>query len=236
MKPKLLITLGDSWTMGQGTDNPREDGWPPFLGKTLGFDKLLNFGKAGASNSGQVKLFYDYINENDLSGYDVLVIFLMTVPTRFSFYIDGKVKNYLIDYNPSDIQMGYIKEIQDIEIDSTLEQVFFIRSLEQLCINKGFDLLLTTWTDNFSAFFNLYGSTTRHLFKRPMKLLPPKNKELTYYAPCSHPNKKGYEWMGNEMIQGIKENHSRWYSDKPNPNIEMEWLGDYQINLQSTII
>jgi len=76
-------------------------------------------------------------------------------------------------------------------------------------------------------FFSLYKNTKRHLFPSIRILLPPRNKELTYYSPCFHPNELGYEWMSDEIVKGIKQKHPKWYSESPNPNIEMEWLGDY---------
>lgn len=260
MKPKLLITLGCSWTEGVGCyeeefknikdysdeldyyvnsyDRFHNYGWPKLLGKKLGFDKVINFGKGGSSNSRQSKVFYDYMYEHDLSNYDVLVIFLMTIPHRFSFYIDGRIRDYTIsDREPYLIEKGYIEELVDLHRDSTLEQVYAVRTIEQLCENKNFDFLITSWVDNIELFLSLYNNSKRHLFPIIRILLPPKDKEWTYYAPCSHPNELGYEWMSNEMVKGIKQKHPNWYSETPNPNIEMEWLGDYErFSLKNNLI
>jgi hypothetical protein len=228
-RKKLLITLGCSWTEGQGCQIPYQDNWPIQLGKKLGFDKVYNFGKRGGSHSGQVKLLYDYLSKHNLDNYHVLVIFLMTEPTRFSFYINHTIQNYMIkgywDIEP--IEKGYLETIEDLEVDPTLEQVFYIRTLESLCLNNNFDLLVTTWADNYKIFFDIYQNPKINLFSTIRKLVPPKDENWTYFAPCSHPNELGYEWIANEMYNGIKEKHSKWYSDVSNPNIQYEWLGEY---------
>ena len=96
MKPKLLITLGCSWTEGVGCYVPsvyynastavtfndiepliskyhdknkknfHEFGWPNRLGKKLAFDKVINLGVGGSSNSTAVKIIYEFIEQNDI--------------------------------------------------------------------------------------------------------------------------------------------------------------------------
>ena len=82
MKPKLLITLGCSYTSGIGTSDPYHHMWSRQLGIKLGFDKLINLGKAGASNSGCIKKFNEMVNNFPLNEYDILVIFLFFIFTR----------------------------------------------------------------------------------------------------------------------------------------------------------
>ena len=232
MKPKLLITLGCSWTEGIGTKDPIKSSWPRKLGELLGFDKVINLGKAGSSNSGQIKLFYEYLYSNSFSEYEVLVLFYMTEPSRFSFYSEGEIKNFMItqDWNLHPLEREYLNIVNDIEIDPTLEQVFYTRTLEQSCKTNNFDLIVTSWVGVYHLFFKLYGNNKINLFRNPSPVLPPIDKDITYYAPCSHPNEKGYEWIANEMVKGIKENHSKWYNPTPNHRIEYITLDDINLN------
>jgi hypothetical protein len=259
MKPKLLITVGDSWTEGVGcynnetphlntsfdsnfTKNLREtmvfeekyqknfhkQGWPNRVGKKLGFDKVINLGFGGASNSSCVKSFYNFLDDNHLDDYDVLVFWLMTEPFRFSFYIGGELQDYLPNTEiKNDFCDEYIKEIKDIEKDPISEQIFYIKVLESVCELRGFDLILSSWSRTLPALMKLYPSE-KYLFKNPINLRPPYIKSKTgefliYHSFCKHPNEDGYEWMSNKIVSGIKENHSKWYSDIPNENLEWEW-------------
>lgn len=237
MKKRLLITLGCSWTEGHGASSRHEFGWPKLLGTKLGFDKIYNFGKGGDSNSGQVKRFYEYIYYNDLSQYEVLVIFMMTDPARFSFYVESKVESYLVNTNNlNEMERAYLNTIPNVDIDPTLEQLFYVRTLEQVCNSKNFSLLLCTWVSNYDAFFNLYKTPNNQLFPRIQRVFPPRDKfnsKFIYFAPCGHPNNLGYEWITNEMYNAMKLKHSKWCGVS-NPNIEYEFYGEMKREWHST--
>jgi hypothetical protein len=259
MKPKLLITLGCSWTKGVGCyktevnyntnkllsneeienlnyihyqqsyDNFHEFGWPNRLGRKLGFDKVVNLGMAGGSNSSSVKIIYEYLEREDISKYETLIVWLMTEPTRFSFYSDGVLEDFQISQEIRNPMMyEYLKFIKNIKLDPILEQKFYLKTLENFCKVHDIDLITTSWNEAFVDLFQFYRSKT-YLHKTPKLMMPPFTKNddgyLTNWAYCSHPNKNGYEWIANEMVKGIKENHSKWYSGIQNENIEWEFKG-----------
>ena len=256
MKQKILVTIGDSYTEGVGCYNLHEtswfldtnkrmptnrliefeqkyshvfheQGWPNRVGKKLGFDKVYNIGKGGRSNSSCVKSFYNFTEKNNLSNSDVLVIWMMTDPARISFYINGKLKDYSY-YKGFDSPLGnaYVKELVDIETDPILEQIFYIKTLKNLCELNNFDLIITSWNNTYPKLFELYPDTT-HLFNVPLCLRPPvlisDNERYTYYSFCSHPNELGYDWIANKIVSGIKDNHSKWYNEESKQEIEWEW-------------
>jgi len=237
-KQNLLITLGCSWTEGVGiyeslnvTDTTKDKdlfhrlGWPNRVGETLGFDKVVNLGYGGASNSSQVKLFYEYIKKINLNNYNILVIFMMTDPVRFSFFIDKSIKSYTLSNKNQKMMQSYLNEIKDNLWDLLLEQKFYIESLENLCLNKDIYLILTSWNETYMQFRKIHNNKN-HLFKETNEIKPPiKNN----YSFCGHPNANGYEWISKKIIEGIKENHPNWYGKKTNKNLKWEWLGDVNL-------
>lgn len=274
MKPKLLITLGCSWTEGVGCYDPpisydprkelskdeieyqvlnhyaknrnrfHEHGWPNKVGMELGFDKVINLGVGGSSNSAHLKILYEFIEDNDISEYNILIIWLMTEPIRFSFYINGKVKNFqkhYIDFyqTKSKLMDEYINEIEDINLDPILEQKFYLKTLENFCISNNIDLITTSWNPSYRFLFKIYNSNT-YLHKSPRLMKPPikvdENGNLTNYSFCRHPNENGYKWIANEIISGIKKNHPKWYMSIKNPNVECEWNGDPRVNTLKNIL
>jgi hypothetical protein len=225
MKPKLLITLGCSYTSGIGTSDPYHHMWPRQLGIKLGFDKLINLGKAGASNSGCIKKFNEMVNNFPLNEYDILVIFLMTEPSRFSFFIDNEVMDYRANIpkwknpiNDNTLSRAYLEEIKSLQ-DCILEQKFYVDILESMCKLHNMDLILTSWNYSYTDFYKIHKNKNIHLFKTP-KTLFPTNKDLQ--SECGHPNDKGQVWVMNEIVKGIKQNNSKWYSETPNENLDWE--------------
>lgn len=208
--------------------NFHKQGWPNRVGKKLGFDKVYNLGWGGASNSSCVKTFYNFLDEYDLSKHDVLVFWFMTDPLRFSFYNEGILQDYIpgseLDTN---FTLEYLKEIVDIEKDPLLEQIFYIKILENTCQLNGFDLILSSWSKTFPRLMKSYPSS-KYLFSNPIILRPPdikisKDGNLKYYSFCYHPNELGYEWIANKITEGIKKNHTKWYNTNSKEDIEWEW-------------
>jgi len=268
MKPKVLITLGCSFTEGHGCyiepfpyyinisdkeryyieeenrnileknyeqqlENFRKHSWSYFLGKNLGFDRVINLGLCGSSNDAHLKIFFDYLENNKLGYSDVLIIWYMTEPSRFSFYINGKVKSYMpTTKEVTGIEKEYLKEIGNIDSDPILEQKFYIKAMESFCKLNNFDLILTSINPTYKLLHKIY-QTNSYLEPYPFHLQPPRtsidSETLEYYSFCSHPNQKGYMWIADKMAKGIKKYHSKWYSDIPNPNVEYTWQGELEI-------
>jgi hypothetical protein len=270
MKQRVLITLGDSWTEGVGCygieetnlfvdenkrislsrrqefvdrylDNFHKEGWPNRVGKKLGFDKVINLGWGASSNSSDVKSFYNFVRHNDFSDSEVLVIWMMTDPVRFSFYIDSELKDYMYYSGfSSELSKEYINELKDFDKDPILEQIYYIESLKTLCDLNGLDLVLTSWSKTFHLLTRLYQSKN-YLFGTGFFLKPPYDKSddgktYKYHSFCLHPNELGYEWVADKIVDGIKENHSKWYNDTPNENLKWEWKSYRKFDLGNNII
>lgn len=263
MKQKVLIAIGDSWTEGVGSYNPpipynlnnplsdseivniiednfkknidnfHEKSWCNIVGKKLGFDKVFNLGRISASNSENIKILNDFLYDYPVNEYEILVIWLMTEPSRFSFYIDGELKSYQPSFSHSaSLSHEYLKELKKLKLDTLLEQKFYVQMAESLCESKNIDLIITSWHETFPLLFELYKSKnylhSNPKFLQPPNLLTEDGNSHFYYSFCSHPNENGYEWIAEQIINGIKINHTKWYSEKFNNSIESEWRGYFR--------
>lgn len=221
--------------------NFHKEGWPNRVGKKLGFDKVYNLGWGGASNSSCIKTFYNFLDQYNLENNDVLVFWFMTEPLRYSFYNDGELKDYLPNTElDTNFTIEYLKEIKDITRDPILEQIFYIKVLEKTCKLYNFDLILSSWSRTLPTLMNLYPSE-KYLFKTPQLLRPPYLKIgngdfLKYHSFCKHPNEDGYEWISNKIIEGIKENHTKWFSSISNDSLEWDWCPNREGNIPNRSI
>lgn len=167
MKKKLLITLGCSYTEGHGAYDLTKDisvltkefeanmplqrfyenGWPAKLQKKLKYDKLINLGRAGSSNSYAIKKFFEVFNNSNLSEeYDVLVIWFMTFSQRLSFYSGNQLKSVIYNCKTCikedvDLSVAYTNFVKDIDIDPILEQITHIKTIETACKAYNFNFL-----------------------------------------------------------------------------------------------
>lgn len=253
-KKKLLVTMGCSYTEGVGCwdmseipkdvnrtnvwdekyseiyekniNNFHERGWPNKLGKKMGYDKVLNFGLAASSTSGQLKMFMEKHEELlDTEKYDILIVWLLTEPARFSFYSGGSVKSVL-PTEEDEIGSSYLRFVEDITLDPILEQIFYIKTFINVCENNGYGLVITYWEhysgDKLMEIFN----SPYFLYDKPHHLLPTWPYQDPYASPiCFHPNENGYELMSENIYKGIKQNHPKFITVKKSDSFEWEWNG-----------
>tara|TARA_B110000459_G_scaffold196785_1_gene239312 strand:- start:554 stop:1366 length:813 start_codon:yes stop_codon:yes gene_type:complete len=172
-KPKLLISLGCSFTAGLGCysdesiewynsnkdkiNQPeltltllyknrkrfKEEGWPFLLSKKLKFNKLINMGIGGSSTSAQLKRFFENYHVFELEKYDTTIIWLLTNSVRFSKYINGQVEDISINGKNESIANSYHRLATDI--DYTLEQIFTIRCMIEFCKSHNINLYFDSW-------------------------------------------------------------------------------------------
>jgi hypothetical protein len=258
MKKKLLITMGDSVTEGVGcydyskisdtsnlsleeeryqTQRFHTYGWPNRLGKKLNYDKVINIGWAGSGQSAHVKLLFEKIIGKDFSEYDVLIVWLLSEPSRFSFYSYGRISQFLPNMAGKyghELEVAYIKDIGNIEQDSNLETIFYIKCMEQICENNNFNLQITSWHNHsFNYIKQLYNSKyyMKSTNNNPIcSIMKGEYKSKI----CEHPNEKGYEIISQNMFNSIQ---------KYNPNLinqnkvdKFEWIWDGYPNQWNNII
>lgn len=205
-----------------------ELGWPNRLGKKLGFDMVLNLGLRGSSTSGQLKVFVEKYLDTDFSDWEVLIFWHLTESSRFSFYSHGKVRNMTITQESSDasIESGYLKLITDINVDPILEQIFYIKLLEQICENKEYNLLISHGFGDQDPLIKGRYQSKNYLSPYPINLFSLDESQYDeFLSPyCWHPNEFGYELLSQNIYEEIKKNHPK-YINPPKENIEWKWDG-----------
>lgn len=278
MKKKLLITMGCSFTEGEGCwdmsldykgyfgplqqdwpilftqaelDNIfqvnskrfHELGWPNRVGKKLGFDKVINIGLGGVSNSHQVKEFFEkFINTNaiyPLSDYDVTIIWMMTDPSRISFYKNGKneSESHIKLHNEYE---KYIIESDnneyDYKFDFELESLFYFNIMDFVCKSNNFKLYCTSWIMDikygniFSKICNNESFINDNIYRLPNDIKESSEDSAEIFEKhfsnpiCAHPSEHGYEIIANNIVESLLN---------VNPNIKstpmsdkMEWIWD----------
>jgi len=213
-----------------------EHGWPVKVGKMLGYDNLINLGLSGSSTSGQVKLFMEKFSTINFSEYDcVNIIWMLTDPSRFSFYLHYINRDFHPGLGDEGISKEYLKMVDSINFDFTLEQIFYIKVMEQICKGNDIKLLITHWDgDMFDELNKMYNSNsymkTTSSFPIDFSRYPSLRSNL-----CAHPNKLGYEHVATKMVDVIKKFHSNFVVGELNNNMKWKWSGDYIIFKKSTI-
>ena len=251
MKKKLLIALGCSYTEGMGcydfTDFPKHltvysDGvtreqidhqynqfhkksWPVKLGKLLGYDKVLNLGYSGSSQSSNMKIFMQKYRNFDFQEYDVFVLWWIPSSHRFSFYRNGYVYNIIPHSGNTEsdevttLGKHYLNFIVNYPEDCVLETKFYLDLMEDFCKLKNYKLLWVSQDD-------IYLKNTN---KSTWLECPVNNFweqiEDNINPSCSHPNEKGYDIISKLIYNSLKEKHPYLLSETSSSNMEWIWDG-----------
>lgn len=258
MKPKLLITLGCSLTEGVGAydlstipphinrknflnshesnyiykvnkPNFHKKGWPNRLGKKLGYDKILNLGYGGSSTSGNLKLFVERDLYKKYYDWEVLVFWYLPEPTRISFYSGGIIRNLIVKGEDSDIEKNYLKMISDINTDPILEQIFYVKIMEQICNNNNWNFLCCGSIPEMDTLIKEMYKTNSYLTSYPFHPFCAIDKPIPnrWFSPvCGHPNALGYEIIANRIYRKITEHHPHLINQSPPTKWEWEWDGN----------
>jgi hypothetical protein len=215
--------------------NFHNNSWPVKLQKKIKYDKLINLGLGGSSTSGQLKMFVEKFYNTDLSKkYDVLVIWLLTHEARISFYSNymnkdvlphisnetQKVKKFSNEY--VEIGQAYINFVNDITYDSLLEQSFYVKLMDIMCKQKGFNFLFTAMetkqNKKFVEIFSEVFPVESNLYILDnLDIIPKVNeKEKWSLLACGHPNELGYEHISNAFYNLIVK-HKNYLINNTNP-------------------
>ena len=268
MKKKLLITLGCSHTEGLGcwdmsinypvrfNSNHRDygnfthinksnfhaNGWPNKLGKKLGFDKVINLGLGGASQSSQMKNFVLKYADVYFEEYDVLVVWLLTESMRSSFYKNSVDETLL----PNTINDGYKQElfdsiykfvsnngernVFDTEKDYIREEYVNRKVVKSIAKLKKWNFIsFHSKTHEYGELIKeIYGDDKTHCFE-DIGFSQENDKNLTSKF-CGHFNEDGYEMISNKMFNWISKNYSYIKSELPKDEIKWKWHGNNDFN------
>lgn len=247
---KVLITMGCSFTEGVGCydytgvskkqiekykkstfdnnfysnnlDNFLKGSWGSQLQEMLGVSTFYNLALGGDSNSGQSKRLYDNIDKLDLEDKDVLVLFLMTYPHRFSFYNQGLPQTVAFNNDPkyphsNKLVEGYVEMIsgeegENYDFNVICEQFYYLRTVTEFCKNRNFKF---GWANVQHGCLNImypmlsdYEKNT--LLKNQINgysfiedLLNKENYTDLMSLICGHPNEKGYRKVAERFFSAI---------------------------------
>jgi hypothetical protein len=247
MSNNLLITLGDSWTEGVGCYLPelldpasknipyevyikskesgrfKELGWPRRVADKINFD-LLNLGEGGHANSSMVKMFLNFRKEYEKlkDKYDnVIVIFLVTDPFRFSFFSNGVIetfstRGFLYNHGSDNIddKSDVYKEdflkwyLSNVNVDdATKETSFYLKCIENFCELHGYKFYWGTAFTDVNEIIKYYPVTNclnYGDFKSYGHYISEK-LGTEGFAACHHPNEDGYELIAQHILGKIEK-------------------------------
>lgn len=260
MKKKLLITMGCSFTEGVGCYDPstipsdmvdrmkhpkveevyinnkkrfHEFSWPSHLQKLINYDALINLGFGGSSTSGNVKVWFEkYYDKNFTDEFDVLLIWLLPAPSRFSFYRSGSIMNInpalnknVYNVHSYDLGKEYAKFIDDVELDPILEQIFYLKVMEEHFKSKKFNFLYSTFDNERHKFFEkLHNSEFRMVFEENLFPNFEKHPEMKSLI-CDHPNELGYKYISEQIFNWIQKNKPELISTSEPNEYNSIWDG-----------
>jgi hypothetical protein len=221
----------------------RENGWPANLQKKLNYDVLINMGKRATANSQHLKVFIEKYGDKNLSDeYDVLVIWLMTHPSRFSFYNEYMVRTILNNFISGDAAIDNLSDavvnwIKDPHYNFLLEHLYEVRTMKLLCDRFNYKFLVGSLSEYASDFFDkvypgIQDYNLNYYIKKlkgdDMTLLPPsKNEAPEYWSTiCLHPNELGYEVLAQNMYYVIQNVFPEYISNRSPKKFELIYDGE----------
>ena len=211
--------------------------WPSALQKKIKYDKLINMGRRSSSNSQQLKMFVEKFADTNFSEeYDVMVVWLLTHPSRISFYNNGQIEtilnNFFADVEAYDnLSKALMTWIEDPHNDFLLEQLYEIRLMKLICKAYGYKFLfssLSTYTNDFVTKVcpSLNENNIDYFYKnmigyngRPLKSFsniqpPERDTNPEYYSTiCFHPNERGYDYIAQNMFTVINKFFPSYVND-----------------------
>ena len=208
------------------------NGWPAKMRAKLNYDKLINLGKAGTGESFHLKRFIEeFGNKNLTDEYDVLVVWLTSPQGRLSFYVNGTLRTILLghsrlDKKTNDMATAYLGFIKDLDLDTCLEQVFYIKTLKEICNGKNYNFLVFPLGTQISILHGLLDIPENMgvNYSSYESILPDYNNP-NYASPanCGHPNEEGYALMADRMFEIISNHNPSLINNEQPTNLTQEW-------------
>lgn len=258
MKKKLLITLGCSLTEGEGcydysnmdemvpfhllrpdlskyqTARFHKYGWPNLLGKSLGFDKVLNLGLRGTSNQVHLNRFVGIITPQIKSlkeNYDLYLVWFMTEPSRFSFSGPRNFFNVNPTQQRSEIEKAYLIDSVKHKFAPIKDQAFLMASSEIIFNSLGVKFIFCSWNRSFPEVYR-YFESPNYLSPHPDYIRISSDPAL-FSKVCTHPNEEGYKFISNQIEELIRKFHPSFIVGDPKKHIAWEHISFY---LDSTFL
>lgn len=242
MKPRILITFGDSFTYGIGNLHPDlykevwdsvdeernflqnpiqkkyelDNSWGIHIANQLNMDYYLNISNPQWSIGTTWKNFLESDPRDTFNDYDVHVIFMAGYTTRMDI-TKGTIWDSI---NPS-VKL-YDQWVQSlVHNNDNVEESLTFYNHSQL---REIILQLKDWNWKFTLGFNDLEDEIK--FREYIKftdIIDPSFEGGMFKGPDaqqfhveydSHINEDGYKFVANHIIGYLNENHSSWFSSK----------------------
>lgn len=233
-KDNLLITIGDSWTEGVGCYDPellpsylkgeigmeilyprsqdkgffKDGSWPVRLSEMLDCD-LINLGNGGDANSAAAKYliqeYHEVISEKAKQYKKINVIWLLSIPERFSFYSNKRIRSFRHDA-PEKLTKLYYTDVCRDPADALLETAFYLRTVDWYCKANNFNFAYgSAFTDitPLNDVINIKVSNIHQYIPFPCISQYLDHRDEKYWAPCRHPNNAGYAKIAEHLFEII---------------------------------
>lgn len=200
-----------------------KQGWPNRVGKKLGFDKVLNLGYRGTSNFSHLEIFLNRILPiiSELKKeYNISLIWMLTELHRISHLTnEGKFFNIMPHLERSKIEKGYFKLLVERKINLEQDFSYLLTMSEILFKSFEIEFLITSWSPSLKYLYDNY-RTDYFLTPKYSRVSFPKDPNYTSLI-CNHPNRKGYEYIANWIVEMVDNYHPNFR--KGSLNKKMVW-------------
>jgi hypothetical protein len=232
---KLLITMGCSWTQGEGIYSDeslailRQTGslpvrtqaqieleqqytWPTQLAQILNCD-VINLAVGGGSNSGQAKRLI-MGNLNTQSYDSIQVIWMLTESSRFSFYVNDLIR----EFQPQDHAYFFSKcstaelelkkgYIGEVSTDrgEQLETEFYLKTVMHYCALKNYKFNYWFARNDWQINFDIKGAGNLEPNGYSAEEVIKRQVGEQGFAPCKHPNQLGYSIIARHVAQVLEK-------------------------------
>lgn len=184
-----------------------EYGWPNRVGRKLGFNKVINLGRAGSSNSFHLTIFLHTIlpqlRQLRFRYNEIKVIWMMTDPYRAT-YLGEKTPINLSPLNyTSELDKNLMEFFLENQIIPERNQAFLMQQSEFIFNQLEIDFLFTSWNNSFLEVYNHF--KTDHYLSPVPDYIRQSSNPILQSKICKHPNEDGYEHMSEEIVKRVRK-------------------------------
>lgn len=203
-----------------------EFGWPNRVGRKLGFNKVINIGKAGSSNSFHLINFLNTILPQlrtlRFRYNEIKVIWMMTDPYRAT-YLGEKAPVNLSPLNyTSELDKSLMEFFLKNETVPERDQAFLMQQSEFIFKQLDIDFLFTSWNNSFLEVYNHF--KTKHYLSPLPDYIRQSSNPILQSKVCKHPNEEGYEHMANEIVKRVKKFNRHFYMGAERQSCDWEHI------------
>jgi hypothetical protein len=186
-----------------------ENSWPSRLSSLLENYEIINLGKAGSANSACAKRFEIFLRNFNRQQYGrILVIFLMSEPSRFSFFSDNQIRSFLPSWHQDDVREEkftnyYTSIVAKSDTDFWSESIFYLNCIDSFCNNHGMDFVFGSAFSHIKT-CQYFKNMTNIMFRDQYNWNARDLLDDSEMSKCHHPNIAGYKKIADYIYADLK--------------------------------